>query len=142
LGGGRFRIAPDRTSGSGATYLALRQPGTADVREVVQPANVDIQSLRNSAGKAQMITFPKLPDLRPDSPPVPLAATSDAGLPVQFYVVAGPAVVRDGRLVLTKIPPRAKFPVAVRVAAWQWGRAAEPKVRTADVVEQTVLIQP
>jgi hypothetical protein len=66
-----------------------------------------------------------------------LAATSDSGLPVSFFVVAGPAVVRDGKLVFTPIPPRTKLPVSVTVAAWQWGRRADPAVKIAEVVQQT-----
>ena len=62
------------------------------------------------------------------------------GAPVRFFVVVGPAVVQGDKLVLTKIPPRTKFPVSVTVAAWQWGRGTEPKVRTAEIVKQTFKI--
>ena len=68
---------------------------------------------------------------------MPLTASSDAGLPVQFFVQAGPALIRDGQVVFTAIPPRSRFPVEVTVAAWQWGRGTEPKVKTAELVTQT-----
>jgi hypothetical protein len=68
---------------------------------------------------------------------LPLVATTDAGLPVQFFVQAGPAIVSDGKLVFTAIPPRSAFPVEVTVVAWQWGRGTEPKVKTAELVSQT-----
>lgn len=142
LGSGRFRIALDRTYGIGSCYLALRQAGTDSIRSIVQPTGVEIGSLRNDEGKRQVITFEKLAALKAGSAPVPLLAKSDAGLPVQFFVRAGPAIVQDGKLVLTPIPPRAKFPVEVKVAAWQWGSPVEPKVRTAELAEQTVLIEP
>lgn len=49
-----------------------------------------------------------------------------------------PAVVRDGRLVFTTLPPRARFPVAVTVGAWQWGGNS---VQTAPLAERTLMIQ-
>jgi hypothetical protein len=138
LGGGRFRIALDRVwMGGGATYVALRQAGTATIRGIVQPAGVEVKALRNTAGKPQKITFAPIADVKAGTVSMPLAATTDAGLPVQFFVQAGPAIVRDGKLVFTAIPPRSAFPVEVTVGAWQWGRSTEPKVKTAELVSQT-----
>ncbi|MCS3161951.1 hypothetical protein NXX71_14925 [Bacteroides faecis] len=37
----------------------------------------------------------------------------------------------------TRIPPRTKFPVKITVVAWQYGRSTEPKVQTAEAVEQS-----
>ncbi|MCY3018813.1 MAG: hypothetical protein NTW87_07270, partial [Planctomycetota bacterium] len=68
---------------------------------------------------------------------MPLVATSDAGLPVSFFVVAGPAIVREKTLVFTPIPPRSRLPVTVTVAAWQWGRRGDAAVQMAEVVQQT-----
>jgi hypothetical protein len=135
LGGGRFRIALDRTYGAGATYLCVRAEGGEGVRGVVQPCGMQINALRNS-GAAQKITFEPIGDVVVGTESVGLKATSDAGLPVEFFVVAGPAVVRDGRLVFTPIPPSSKLPLKVTVAAWQWGRATEPRIKTAEVVRQ------
>ncbi len=59
---------------------------------------------------------------------------------MRFYVIAGPAIIDGDKLVLTKIPPRTKYPVEVTVAAWQWGRSIEPKVKTAEIVKQTFRI--
>ena len=141
LGGGRFRIALDRVwMGGGATYVALRQAGTANIRGIVQPAGVELKALRIGEGKPQKITFAPIADVKAGTPAVTLVATSDAGLPVQFFVQAGPAIIRDGQVVLTPIPPRSRYPVEVTVVAWQWGRASEPKVKTAALVPQTFRI--
>ncbi len=141
LGNGRFRIALDRTWKAGvACYLIVRQEGSANVRPSFQPVMVKLQE--NMEGTPQRITFDSVEDLHPDSPPVALSAHSDSGLPVQFAVISGPAVIRDGRLELTAIPPRSKFPVEVTVAAWQWGRPEEPKVQTAPIAWQTVRVAP
>ncbi len=140
LGGDRFRIALDRVwLGGGATYLGLRHPGNSAIRGSIQPAGIDLRgALRNKDGKPQKITFAQLSDLRVGAAPVPLVATADSGLPVLFFVVAGPAIIRDNQLVLTPVPPRTRLPVTITVAAWQWGRATEPKIKMAEIVQQTI----
>jgi hypothetical protein len=130
-------MALDRTWPS-PIYIAVRHPGTDRVRAVVQPGQISRD--HHSEGKAQKITFPSIPDVKARTASAPLLAVSDAGLPVSYFVVVGPAVVKEGKLLFTPIPPRAKFPVTVTVAAWQWGRGTEPKVRTADIVKQTFQI--
>jgi hypothetical protein len=139
LGGDRFRIALDRVwLGGGATYVALRHPGNAYIRGVVQPAGVDLRgALRNTRGASQKIAFAPMVDVPSGTVSIPLAATADSGLPVSFFVAAGPATVVDGKLVFTSIPPRATFPVTVRVVAWQWGRRTEPAVKMAPLVERS-----
>jgi hypothetical protein len=140
VGDGKFRIALDRTYRSGATYLIARKDAAPGVRAIVQPCGVQMNSLRNNDGAAQTITFDAPEEIAADSPPLPLVATASSGLPVEFFVVAGPAKVIEGRLALTEIPPRAKYPVTVTVAAWQWGRATEPKVKTAELVRREIRI--
>ena len=71
---------------------------------------------------------------------ISLNGTADSGLPVYYYVKEGPAEIKGDKLVLTKIPSRAKFPVKVTVVAWQYGRSGEPKVQTAEGVEQSFYI--
>lgn len=138
-GNDRFRIALDRTWKTGAaSYLIGRMPAAEGVRASFQPAAVKLNE--NTEGTSQTITFEKIPDVRAGSPPIPLSAASDSGLPVEFTVLSGPAVIEKGHLVLTQIPPRTKFPVAVTVAAWQWGRPSEPKVKTTPLVSQTFLV--
>jgi hypothetical protein len=139
LGGDRWRMALDRTWPS-PIYLAVRHAGTDSIRAVVQPGQIARDN--HSDGVSQKITFEKIPDVKAGTKSLPLRATSDAGLPVQFYVVVGPATVEGDRLVFTRVPPRTKFPVTVTVAAWQWGRGIEPKVRTAEIVRQTCQILP
>jgi hypothetical protein len=139
LGDGRFRVALDRTWKTGAAaYMAVRQDAAPGVRFGVQP--VAVRLVENNEGQPQTITFPSITDVSAGSKPITLAAMSDAGLPVQFFVVSGPAMIKDSRLVFTTVPPRARFPVDVTVAAWQWGRSAAPKVRTAPIVRQTFRI--
>ena len=69
-----------------------------------------------------------------------LRATSSAGLPVEFHVAYGPAVIDQGKLKLTEIPAKAKFPIEVKVVAYQFGRGLPPLVQRAMPVEQTLLV--
>ena len=139
LGGDKFQICLDRSFGSSACYIAARQIGTGTIRNSVQPCGVKIQ--KNNSGVVQKITFEKIPDVKAGTKSIKLAAKSDSGLLVKFFVRAGPAVVHGDELVFTPIPPRATFPVAVTAAAWQFGRAGDAPVKT-EIVEQTFNLLP
>ncbi len=133
---GRFRVSLDRAwKNGGAAYVIARHEGDAAHRRTVQPAHFTLKE--NTGGRTQSIRFPSISDMPAGTVSVPLTATSDSGLPVSYFVVSGPALVRDGSLVFTPLPPRAKFPVEITVAAWQWGRATEPGIKTAAIVRQT-----
>jgi len=74
-----------------------------------------------TAGVAQTLTFPTIPDQTEGAAPTKLAATSSANAPISYYVREGPAEVgQDGPLTLTPIPPRSKYPIEVTVIATQW----------------------
>ena len=99
-----------------------------------QPAYV---SVAFPQGPPQQITFDAPSAVRVGTATVKLSATSDSKLPVGFYVREGPAEVNGDTLKLTTLPPRAKFPVKVTVVAWQFGRATDPKIQSAEPVERT-----
>jgi hypothetical protein len=93
-----------------------------------------------TGGKPQKITFPPIDSPLPrDGAGMKLNATSDAGLPVDYYVI-GPAIVENGVLKAHEVPKRAKRPITVRVIAYQPGSGVEPLVRMAKPVERTVTI--
>lgn len=130
-----YRMGMDNQKRSNDIWLAAVYPGDGRFRRCVQQAQMRFP-LRNTAGQDQQIDFPELPDQKEGVERMALNASSSAGVPVQFYVREGPAEVRDGQLVFTKIPPRAAFPIRVTVVAWQWGRLGEPKLKTAEPVER------
>jgi len=134
LGGDKFQICLDRSFPNSACYVAARQNGTDKIRTVVQPCGVKLQ--KNNSGIAQKITFDPIPGVKSGTKSIKLVAKSSAGLPVRFFVRAGPAVVHGDELEFMPIPPRSKFPLSVTVGAWQWGRAGDTPVKT-EVVEQT-----
>jgi hypothetical protein len=119
-------------------WIVGGQAGDDQYKSMVQQAMVHVQP--NQAGKTQQITFPAIPDQKTGTQSVKLSATSDAGLPVYYYVREGPVDVAGDTLTLSAIPPRATFPVKVTIVAWQWGRAIDPKIQTAQPVERTFSI--
>jgi len=134
LGGDKFQICLDRSWPNLTCYITARQQGTDTIRNSVQPCAVKIQ--KNNSGAAQTITFDPIPDVKAGTKSIHLVAKSSAGLPVRFFVRAGPAVVHGDELEFTPVPPRIKLPLTVTVGAWQWGHAGESPVQTA-VVEQS-----
>jgi hypothetical protein len=136
LGNGRFRISVDRTWPNSATYIALRQQGNRTIRTIVEPSGINLSGARNTEGILQTITFDKIPDKISGTRSVVLSARSDSGLPIGFFVVAGPAIIKNEMVVFTKVPPRTKYPVSITIGAWQWGSNREPKVKMAGIVYQ------
>lgn len=140
LDAGRFRVAFDHAASTGDPrdhdiWFAASHPGDAHFKGTVQQALLRLP--RYAEGRSQTLTFPALPDVPLGTTEVPLAARSDADLPVGYYVREGPAFVRDGGLHLTALPPRARLPVEVTVVAWQIGRGRDPKIRAAAPVARS-----
>jgi len=131
-----YRMGTDNKKRSNEIWLEATHPGDAQYRRAVQQSVLRFP-LRNTVGADQTITFPEIPDQRVGTASLPLHATSSAHVPVYFYVKDGPAELVGNTLKFTAIPPRAKFPVAVTVVAWQWGRSIDPKLKTAEPVERT-----
>ena len=132
-GPNKFRVAFDREGVNGRTVhvvIGAVHHGDAEYRETVASTHFFVPS-NNAAGTNQTITFPPLADVPAGTASVRLNATTDSGLPVRYYVSWGPAEVDGSALRLTPIPAKAKFPVAIKVTAYQWGNATEPKIATA-----------
>jgi hypothetical protein len=104
-----------------------------------QPCAIKLPDLKRD-GAEQKISFNAPPDVTSKVDAVPLEAVSDSGLPVGFTVIEGPAEVSGNTLRLFAPPPRSKWPLRVTVAAWQTGRATEPRIRAADPVMRSFLI--
>jgi hypothetical protein len=120
--------------------FAATHPGDNEYKPAVQQAHMMIPA-RNTEGAEQHLTFPEISDQKQGTKPVKLKGTSDAKVPVYYYVREGPAEVDGDTLKFTAIPPKAKFPVKVTVVAWQHGRSSEPKLKTAEPVAREFLIE-
>jgi hypothetical protein len=121
-------------------WLFAMHPGDEKYKSAVQQAVMNIP--RNTQGAEQNITFDSIADQRVGTESVQLKATSSADLPVHFFVREGPAKVDGDSLRILSVPPRARFPVRITVVAWQWGRAINPKIQSANPVEQTFSLIP
>lgn len=134
-----YRMGLDNPKRTGSICLMASVKQDHSYRSAVQQVEIRIP-YRNKEGIPQRIIFPKLSDVKASVKEITLRGTADSGLPVYYYVKEGPAEIKGDKLVLTKIPPRAKFPVKVTVVAWQYGRSGEPKVQTAEAVERSFYI--
>jgi hypothetical protein len=120
-------------------WFAAEHAGDKDFKPAVQQAKMDLP-VRNTEGIPQTITFPAIKNVKAGVKSVALMATSGANVPVKYYVREGPAFADKDQLIFTPIPPRSKFPVKVTVVAWQYGTRSEPKIRSAEPVEQSFYI--
>lgn len=135
-----YRMGLNNTKRTADIWLIAANDGDKNYKSAVHQLNIRIP-YRNTVGKEQQITFDSIPDINQTIKSVDLHATTNSGLRVYYYVQEGPAEIRDNKVVLTKIPPRAKFPVKVTVVAWQYGSNVEPKVKTATPVIRQFYIQ-
>ena len=134
-----YRMGMNSERRTGDIWLLAGHPGDKKYKSSVQQFTMRIP-LRNEEGINQQITFVPITEVKNGTKSLALIASASGGMPVYFYVQEGPAEVKDRKLVFTKIPPRSKFPVKVTVVAWQYGRATEPKVKTAKPVVQSFWI--
>lgn len=123
LGNNRFCIELDRNY-KDAKYntgsnLVVYADSSKTVRYSNQPLITNV--VENTGGTDQSITFPKIDDVTSASDPIALNATASSGLPVKYYVEYGPAIIMNNKVVLKEIPDSAKYPIEVKVVAWQWG---------------------
>ncbi len=138
-----FRVRFDRIDSTtdwrnSDIWLLAEHPGDAKYKSAVQQALLRLPNF--NVGAEQHITFAKISSQPAGTKSVQLRATSDSGRPVYFYVREGPAEITGDTLRFTPIPRRARFPVKVTVVAWQLGRSAAPKLKTAAPVEREFFI--
>lgn len=115
--------------------IVATQAGDTAWRLALQPAMVEIPA-RLTQGKAQSIDFPNIANQGVGIRALALKARSSSGLPVLYYVVAGPARVEGDTLRFTEVPIRSRYPVKVTVVAYQWGRMREPLWQSAAPVSR------
>jgi hypothetical protein len=138
-GANTFRLQFDRAGMGGAIWIQEEHPGNDHYRRAVQPGQIMIPA-RLTEGKMQQLQFPTIANQVAGTKTVPLKGASSSGLPVNYYVVSGPAVIVGDKLHLTAIPVKSKYPVKVTVVAYQWGRSVAPLNQSAELVEQTFFI--
>ncbi len=133
-------LSPAADGARGLNFMAY-SAGDKQYRytEQIGMVNRGFSTLKD--GQGQSITFPPIGNLKTNSAPVELNATSSSKLTVEYYVAVGPAMVTGGKLSISELPARATYPITVKVVAYQYGSGIAPKVQTAAPVEQTILIE-
>ena len=131
-----YRMGLNNEKRTGDIWLMASHPGDKNYKSTVQQFNMRIP-LRNTEGKKQHITFEAIQNVKKGTNSISLQAISDSGLPVYYYVQEGPAEIKNGKLVLTKIPKQSKFPLKITLVAWQYGQSIEPKIQSAEPVVQS-----
>jgi hypothetical protein len=114
--------------------LTVRHPGDDKFKSAIQQGEIVIPAFLKE-GVEQKINFPSISNQKAGIKDLKLMAISDAGLPVNFYVLDGPAEIKGNVLRFTQIPPKSKFPIKITVIAWQYGIAG--KIQTAQPVTNT-----
>ncbi len=128
-----FRVQFDWGNAGGAIWLQEEQAGNEQYRHAVQPGQLIIPA-KLKEGVAQQISFPVIQDQKTGTAPVKLTAVSDSGLPVNYYVVAGPAIIEGDQLKFTPVPVKSRYPIKITVVAYQWGRMTAPLYKSAEPV--------
>jgi hypothetical protein len=135
-GADTFRVRFDREGVNGRTthvLIGAIHPGDAEYRQTMAAAHFYIPG-NNTEGTKQTIIFPEIHDVSAAAQPIPLGGSASSGLPVRYYISWGPARIEDGNLRLAGIPVRAKYPIEVKVTAYQWGKVTDPKFASAQPV--------
>ncbi len=136
-----YRMGLNNKKRTGDIWLMASHPGDKNYKSTVQQFNMRIP-LKNTEGLEQKITFEPIQNQKAGTKEISLNASTDRKLPVYFYVQEGPAVIKNAKLVFTKIPKRSKFPIKITVVAWQYGRSIAPKIQTAKPIIQNFYIVP
>ena len=134
-----YRMGFNNPKRSNDIWLLAGNKGDDSYKSAVQQLAMRFP-LINNKGAEQRIRFPKIENIKQDVKSITLAASSSAGVPVYYYVKEGPAEISGNKLMFTKIPLRSKYPLKVTVVAWQYGRSVDPKLKTAEPVEQSFYI--
>lgn len=133
-----YRMGMNNGKRSNDIWLIASSAGDRPYKSAVQQLNLKID-YPLTVGRRQHILFPGLPDVGAGTRSISLRASSDADLPVAYYVKAGPAAVEGEQLRLTAIPPRTKYPIKVTVVAWQYG--LKGTIQSAEPVERHFFIK-
>lgn len=132
-------------------FILAYQAGDSNYRSAYRPIQLTTTVPVNLiSGSTQTISFPILANqIASNLSQLTLGgatgATASSGLPVQYWVVAGPYRNDENNsniLVPDTIPASAKFPMRVVIGAWQWGRpsSAGAAIQSATPVFNTFWI--
>ncbi len=137
-----FRVRFDREGVNGRTthiLIGAFHPGDAHYRSMMAATRLQIPA--TNPGSPQKLVLPQPANVAAGTREVKLAASLDSGLKPDYYVSWGPAEMDGDTVRFTQIPARARFPIEVKVTAYHWGKATEPRVATATPITRTFFIE-
>jgi pimeloyl-ACP methyl ester carboxylesterase len=136
-----FKVQFDRGGQDGSIYIQESVAADKNYRHAVQPGMMRIPA-KLTEGLPQHITFPDADTIiRQGKYTIRLNAISDAGLPVEYYIDAGPAFIEKGNLLhIYQVPQRTRYPIKITIVAYQWGRSIPPLYQSAEPVIRTYYI--
>ena len=115
-------------AGSGRTCQISLVPGDAPILKDAKPQTID---------------FPAVADSPVVSSGIKLNARSSEGLPVDYFVLKGPGIIRDKTFIPMEVPAGANKPIEVTVGAYQVGLFKETGgVKPSITVYQTFRLLP
>lgn len=133
-----FRLQFDRQAIRNVMIMA-DQPGDGLFGRATQGGILTIPS-KLKEGMDQEIEFPEINDQPLGTLSLRLEATASSGLPVQYYVKSGPAIIKGNQLFFTQVPEKSRYPVKVIVVACQYGRITSPLISSALPVSRVFYI--
>jgi hypothetical protein len=140
----RHRIAPG--DGFNMSFVRVFHEGDNDFAAAGRTCQIslvpnDAPVLRGA--KVQTIDFPPVSDAPANTSKIELNAKSSAGLPVDYFVMKGPGIIRDGAFIPMEVPAGSTKPIEVTVGAYQVGSFREKEgVKPSATVYQTFHLIP
>ena len=135
----RHRIDPG--DGFNMSFVRVYHEGDKDFAAAGRTCQISLSpsdAPMMKSAKPQTIDFPPVADARANSLKIELHAKSSAGLPVDYFVMKGPGIIRDGAFVPTEVPAGASNPIEVTIGAYQVGSFKEKDgVKPSATVYQT-----
>ena len=140
----RHRIAPG--DGFNMSFVRVFHEGDEDFAAAGRTCQIslvpaDAPVLKGA--KSQTIEFPPVADAPAQSAKVELHAKSNVGLLVDYFVLKGPGIIRDGAFIPMEVPAAVTNPIEVTVGAYQVGVFKEKDgVKPSPTVYQTFHLIP
>jgi hypothetical protein len=138
----RHRIDPG--AGFNMSFVRVYHEGDRDFAAAGRTCQISLVSsdaMKNAT--AQTIDFPAVADAPADCARIELHAKSSAGLPVEYFVLKGPGIIKDGAFIPMEFPAGASKPIEVTIGAYQVGLFQETGgVKPAETMFRTFHLMP
>ena len=140
----RHRIDP--SDGFNMSFVRVFHEGDKEFAAAGRTCQISLapsDALRINTASPQTIDFPTVADAPASSAKIELKAKSSSGLPVDYFVLKGPGIVREVNFIPMEVPAGVTNPIEVTVGAYQVGMFKETGgVKPSQTVYQTFHLIP